>query len=48
MIYPLVFLRFAIGHGHRKFIEIPIKNGDFPVNLPECNIYMGDMDMPIN
>ena len=28
--YPLVNVYIAIENGHRKFVDFPMKNGDFP------------------
>ena len=28
--YPLVNEQLALENGHRKFVDLPIENGDFP------------------
>ena len=36
--YPLANCYIAMEHGHRNFVDLPIKHGDFPkqhVSLPE-------------
>jgi len=32
-IYPLVICDIAIEHGQRKFVDVPTKNGDFPISF---------------
>ena len=40
LIYPLVICYIAIENGHLEIVDLPIKNGDFPVryvHLPESS-----------
>jgi dolichol kinase len=41
--YPLINIQQAIEHGHRKFVDLPIKNGELYI----IYIYIYPYDIPI-